>query len=187
MCSSDLPKRINWLDAQTEAANFFQAAGERNPDKSKGKEALLIAIRGEQKSGVVFWGWGGLANKVSRQAFSPSADEAIKKQFFEARLNVARCRKSLASKSESEKQKLLEMAKKDIVLTYKLYPELGGQVLKEQFDKLLKEIQKEIDPAIASKDNKGLAGIVDEEVQESSVPRKANEKNPAAAGVSAGK
>ncbi|TSA08114.1 MAG: hypothetical protein D4R77_03200 [Planctomycetaceae bacterium] len=181
------PKRINWLDAQTEAANFFQAAGERNPDKSKGKEALLIAIRGEQKSGVVFWGWGGLANKVSRQAFSPSADEAIKKQFFEARLNVARCRKSLASKSESEKQKLLEMAKKDIVLTYKLYPELGGQVLKEQFDKLLKEIQKEIDPAIASKDNKGLAGIVDEEVQESSVPRKANEKNPAAAGVSAGK
>ena len=100
---------------------------------------------------------------------------------------MARCRKSLASKSESEKQKLLEMAKKDIVLTYKLYPELGGQVLKEQFDKLLKEIQKEIDPAIASKDNKGLAGIVDEEVQESSVPTKANEKTPAAAGVSAGK
>lgn len=58
---------------------------------------------------------------------------------------------------------------------------------KEQFDKLLKEIQKEIDPMISTKDNKGLAGIVDEEVQESSVPTKANVKTPAAAGASAGK
>ena len=47
------------------------------------------------------------------------------------------------------------MAANDIAITYKLYPELGGPAMYKQFDKLLKEIEKErgISPT------KGLAGL----------------------------
>ncbi|MFO0423981.1 MAG: hypothetical protein ACK52C_10030, partial [Planctomycetia bacterium] len=64
-------------------------------------------------------------------------------KFFAARLNVAKCRLALARGSETDREKLLQMAANDIAITYKLYPELGGPAMLKQFDKLLKEIEKE--------------------------------------------
>jgi hypothetical protein len=47
------------------------------------------------------------------------------------------------------------MASNDIAITYKLYPELGGPAMYKQFDKLLKEIEKERGNA----STKGLADL----------------------------
>ncbi|NBP80343.1 hypothetical protein EBU58_06425, partial [bacterium] len=36
-------------------------------------------------------------------------------------------------------------AERDITVTYRLYPELGGERMKAEFDALLKQIQKELE------------------------------------------
>jgi hypothetical protein len=93
----------------------------------------------------VIWGWGGIANKLARQAFAGNDEKALdaRTKFFAARLNVAKCRLTRAKVSETDRDKLLQMAANDIAITYKLYPELGGPSTYKQFDKLLKEIEKE--------------------------------------------
>ena len=90
------------------------------------------------------WGWGGIANKIQRQAFSSSDEKAMKArgQFFAARLNVAKARLARAGHSQ-DRDKLLQMAENDIAITYKLYPDLGGESSRRQFDKLLRQVQKE--------------------------------------------
>jgi hypothetical protein len=54
-----------------------------------------------------------------------------------------------------DREKLLEMAFNDISITYKLYTELGGPATYKQFDKLLKEIEKQRGAPAP----KGLAGL----------------------------
>jgi hypothetical protein len=56
---------------------------------------------------------------------------------------VAKCRLQRAEASVEDRDNLLQMAANDVAITYKLYPELGGQSMYKQFDKLLKEIEKE--------------------------------------------
>ena len=145
------PKRQNSLDAQIQAAEFLQAAGEKSSaDKAKADGYLKQAIVGykrpataPQKGDVVVWGWGGIANKLARPAFSSDDEKALKArgQFFAARLNVAKCRMERAEVGQ-DRDKLLEMAQNDVAVTYKLYPTLGGEASRKKFDRLLKEIQK---------------------------------------------
>ena len=142
-------KRQNSIEAQILSAELMQRAGftiaAGTADKSKADEYFKQAIVGRKTGTTVVWGWGGVANKLSRQAFAGNDEKTVKlrNQFFTARLNIAGCRferAKLAKGSENGK-KLLEMALNDVIFTYKLYPELGGDVFRQKFDKLLKEIQ----------------------------------------------
>ena len=112
------------------------------------REKLRAASGGRTAGSSVAWGWGGIANRLSKQAFGGEDARAMKarEQFFEARLNVATCllkRALLSSKSPSEKQELLTKAAESIEVTRKLYPELGGAAFQQRFDRLQKDIQKE--------------------------------------------
>ncbi|MEI8319451.1 MAG: hypothetical protein WCH79_16035, partial [Planctomycetia bacterium] len=78
----------------------------------------------------------------ARQAADPKAADARAK-FFAARLNVVRCRLALLAKPGQDRAKLLQMAFNDVSVTYRLYPDLGGDSFRAQFDALLKQIQKE--------------------------------------------
>jgi len=142
-------KRQNSIEAQVLSAELMQIAGltiaAGTADKVKADEYFKQAIVGRKTGTSVVWGWGGLANKLSRQTGAGNDEKTVKlrNQFFTARLNIGICRfqrAQLAKGSENGK-KLLGMALNDVILTYKLYPELGGDVFRQQFDKLLKEIQ----------------------------------------------
>jgi hypothetical protein len=90
----------------------------------------------------VAWGWGGIANRLARQAADPKAVD-VRAKFFTARLNVVRCRLALLAKSPQDRAKLLQMVQNDVAITYRLYPDLGGDAVRSQFDSLLKQIQRE--------------------------------------------
>lgn len=138
------PSRQNLLDVQIQAAQLLQAAGEKSSDQEQASDFLKQAIAGRKKGTSVMWGWGGLSNKIARKAFAGNDEQALKAQaqFFDARLNVARCRLERAELPNQERDKLLEMAYNDVAITYKLYPGLGGEVMKKRFDKLLRQIQQ---------------------------------------------
>lgn len=160
------PKRQNSLDAQIQAAELLQAAGEKSADKAKAEQYFKEAIVGRKGGGSVVWGWGGISNKLARQAFAGSDERSLdaRSKFFTARLNVAKCRLARAEASEQDRDKLLQMAANDITITYKLYPELGGQSMYKQFDKLLKEIEKQR----GNLSSKGLADLKEAAAAEAS-------------------
>jgi len=150
-------KRQNSLDAQIQAAELLQAAGEKTADKAKAEQYLKEAIVGRRRGQAVAWGWGGIANKLARPAFAGADERALEARgkFFTARLNVAKCRLKRAEVATQDREKVLDMAFNDIAITYKLYPELGGKGMEKQFDRLLKEIEK----AQGKPAPKGLAGL----------------------------
>lgn len=151
-------KRVNWIDGQFEAARILQQAGEMADDASTANRLLTDAIVGRSDGPARFWGWGGLAQRLSRKAVVPSdGDEAAHtaaNQFFQARLELARCRKAIAERAPAARDDFLAKAERDIAVTYRLYPELGGREMRTAFDSLLKQIQEELgQPA------EGLAAI----------------------------
>ena len=72
----------------------------------------------------------------------------------EARLELARCRKAIAEKQPTGRDEALAKAQRDIEVTYRLYPQLGGDEMRAAFDALLKQIQKDL-----GKPADGLAAI----------------------------
>jgi hypothetical protein len=87
------------------------------------------------------WGWLKISQVAARAA---STDPKFRDTFFEARLNVAGCRYLAAVKSEgAAKQQNLAKAKQSILSMVQLYPELGGERWRGQFDALMKQIQAE--------------------------------------------
>lgn len=138
------PSRQNMIDPQIAAAKLAQASGETATDADAAAKGFREAVSGDTSGGRVSWGWGGIANKLVRQAFSGD-DERAKRaqaQFFDARLNLARARLAWAEKSPANRDKLLEMAFNDVAITYKLYPQLGGAATRERFDAVLRDIQR---------------------------------------------
>jgi hypothetical protein len=141
------PQRQNWLEAQIEAAELLVAAGRaaKNAGDAATADSMLREAAAGRKTGIVIWGWGGIANKVSRQAFAGTDAKALQARelFFQARLKVA---ESLLLRAEltsdaSEKTRLLETAETSISMTRKLYPDLGGTAMQQRFEKLLKSVQ----------------------------------------------
>ena len=139
--------RVNWVDGQFAAARILQQAGEAADDAATANALLTAAIVGRSDGPARFWGWGGLANRLSRKAVVPTgADEEARKaagQFFQARLELARCRVAIAEKTPTGRDEAFAKAERDITVTYRLYPELGGREMRKAFDSLLKQIQKE--------------------------------------------
>ncbi len=134
-----LQKSQMMIDAQIEAAYTYQAWGEVKSGYYK------LAITGSTKYREI-WGWGNLARRVARFVKANPVSERDKKFsriFHEARYNLALCRFSQAQASSGkEKSDLLEQAAKDIEVVARLYPKMGGTERFEQYDDLLKKIQK---------------------------------------------
>ncbi|MFM7243111.1 MAG: hypothetical protein ACKO40_02910 [Planctomycetaceae bacterium] len=127
---------------------MLEAAGRSlaDSDASKADALLREAAAGRKADPVQIWGWGGIANKLARQAFAGSDEAAMKsrEKFFEARLRVAQTLLARARlPGAADRDKRLDTAMSAIVMTRKLYPDLGGPVLEKKFEAVLKEIQKE--------------------------------------------
>jgi hypothetical protein len=95
------------------------------------------------------WGWGRISQLTSGK---PNLVDT----FFESRLELARCRylQAMLDKTPESKTKLLQRALSDITQTIKLYPELGGAAFTGQFDKLTRDLQRELKQNVV-----GLKGL----------------------------
>jgi len=129
-----LQQRERRVDVQVEAARTYQDWA-----KIKGKSGYyLMAIRGgnEQNGRYLVWGWGGIAKRVAYV-------ERFRNTYWEARYNVALCRKKLAQRQQgSEREKTLKMAELDIRRDYSLDPTMGEEAWYQKYDDLLKTIQQ---------------------------------------------
>jgi len=157
---AEAEKEIDWLladkrrqntpDLQVQAARMLQAAGERlaTADPEAADEKFRQATVGRKAGESVVWGWGGIANRLAKQAVGGEGERAAKsrEQFFEARLNIAACllrRATLGNKQDADKNAQLDKAAASIDATRRLYPDLGGKASAERFERLEKQIQKE--------------------------------------------
>ncbi len=126
----------NMLDAQIEGALAYeQWAPELKPAyQAESYDRALRGARPNAKKANIIWGWGKLSNMVSGK-------EQFRDTFFDARYHVALCRFK-QGKASGNNTKLFEQAVKDITQVYALYPDMGGAKKKEEFELLMKEIQK---------------------------------------------
>ena len=124
----------NTIPAQLEAAKTYQAWGDAG-DAKHFKTAIEGTRPGKNGANLI-WGFSKIANVMGK---NPNNAEL----FYEARYQVANSRFKFAMGSTGgDKTKLLEQAARDIQTTEKLYPALGGPVMKNNFNSLLKQIQK---------------------------------------------
>jgi hypothetical protein len=128
------------LPVQSDAARLYQdwgAAGKTH------HENYLRAIVGAQPDPArkknVIWGWGEIAQRAA-------GDAKYREQFHEARYNLALCRYNyaIAKDDAAQKKEQLIRAKSDISLTAGLYPDMGGETWRTQYDNLLKNVQREL-------------------------------------------
>lgn len=134
------------LTAQIEAAQNFQewSAG-KDPDLLK---KAIFGTDPDQRQKNIVWGWGNISKMLSSQMGNR---EDLQKIFFDARLQLATCRRliGLASPAGELRNKTLDQAVKDIRQAFLTYPELGGPETKAAFEKLIKTLQNDLGrPAI---------------------------------------
>jgi cellulose synthase operon protein C len=136
---SVLKESPTFLPAQMEAARMYQEWGAAGRDERDNYvRAMVGALPDKSKNGKnTIWGWGEIARVTANNA-------QFREQFYNARYNLALCRYSYAISQDDAKKKTdqLKQAKNDIGLTAGLYPELGGEEKKKQYDNLLKTIQQ---------------------------------------------
>lgn len=121
------------LAAQIEGATTFQAKGKVD------KLAYVRAIRGgelDSRGQNLIWGWMKLGTMTSK-------NPKFESTFHQARLNLAECRYLVGLQEPEEKRKAFwEQAWKDLWLTYKIYPKMGGPEMAAEYDELLKKVQQ---------------------------------------------
>jgi hypothetical protein len=89
------------------------------------------------------WGWLKISQVAARAA---GADPKFRDSFYEARLNISKCRYLAAMKAEGEgRRKDLLKAKQSLQSFAQLYPDLGGERWKPQFEALRQSIEREED------------------------------------------
>jgi tetratricopeptide (TPR) repeat protein len=130
-----LTDQPNQVYVQLEAARTLQQWGDDGPP-----DAYLKAIRGDRPAAPgqqnLIWGFGRLARIVA-------SSDSLRDVFFEARFRLAQCRFQYALQQPPEQRKTtLAEAERDIVLTARLYPSLGGEQRKAEYEKLLQEIRR---------------------------------------------
>ncbi|MBC8355923.1 MAG: hypothetical protein H8E66_28435 [Planctomycetes bacterium] len=122
------------LNVQVEAVKLIELWAKQPGQEEKYKEAI-VGVRKEGNPKPIIWGWGGISQKTA-------GNSKFKETFYEARLHLAQCRYDHAmTKDGAAKDELLKKAKQDVKITNQLYPELGGERMKPNYDSLLKKIQ----------------------------------------------
>src|SRR6185312_13789066 len=140
-----LKEKEAMLDVQRIAALTYQERGQREDPKFL-ENAILGGYKSKPTDRNRIWGWVRISTVAKNAA---RTNEKFRDSFFEARYNIARCRYLAALKQTGDARRQDLVKSKQGVLTLRqLYPDLGGDRWKPQFDKLLKDIQREeIKPA----------------------------------------
>ena len=137
--SSILKDKESRLDVQKEAAYTYQAWGEAE-DMSKLEHAIGGGYKLRSTGKNRLWGWVRIKNAVKPYM---DTNKSHRDTFFEAWLNIARCRYLIGTKSTgSEQAENFKKAKTTIRSISRQHPELGGEQWRLKFDKLTKEIQR---------------------------------------------
>jgi len=147
--SSILNEKETSLAVQRAAALTYQERGQREDPKFLENAihgGIVLKSTGQNR----IWGWLKISQATARAA---RTDEKFRDAFFESRLNVARCRYFAGMKLEGDaKLQDLIKAKQSIQSVAQLYPDLGGDKWKTEFDALMEEIDNAISEATPSKD-----------------------------------
>jgi tetratricopeptide (TPR) repeat protein len=138
--SAVLKEKETSLDVQRAAAITYAERGQREDPKW-----FENAIHGGNKAKAdgqnLVWGWVKISSMVAQAA---RKDKSFRDSFFDARLNIARCRYHAAMKKEGNARRDdLTNAKQGIESLSRVYPDYGGEKFKPQFEELLKDIQRE--------------------------------------------
>jgi hypothetical protein len=136
--SAVLKEKESSLAVQRAAAYAYQERGQ-----SENAKWLERAIHGGYRLRSTgqnrIWGWLKISNVAARAS---RADQKYRDTFFEARLNVAKCRYLAAMKqSGAAREQDLAKAKQSIQSFAQLYPEMGGDRWRAEFQALLKQIE----------------------------------------------
>ena len=132
------------LPVQVEAAYILQAWGQHDTRK------LHSAIRGvksrNKKTGnsvMLAWGWAGIAQRLQH---SPSSRKGAShySTYYEARFQLAYClfQQARRAMDNQKQEQLYTKAKREIMLTYRLSGDFGGNLWKNKFNDLLVKIQR---------------------------------------------
>jgi cellulose synthase operon protein C len=127
------------LPVQVEATKLYQDWGGTEKGQEDNYVRAIVGTSSDKAKNKknTIWGWGEIARMTAGNA-------QFRDQFHEARYNLALCRYhyAVAQTDAAKKKEQLQRAKSDIALTAGLYPDLGGETWKKQYDALLKNIQK---------------------------------------------
>jgi hypothetical protein len=145
-------KRQNSLEVQIMAAEVLQAAGRAAAQAGDGAKAdgLLREAAGGRKAPppIVIWGWNTIATRVGRQGTEGAGEKQRQNRdmFFEARLKGVECLLERARLPGQEKgrETRLKAAETVITMTHSSYPDLGGEGFAKRFERILKEVQREL-------------------------------------------
>jgi|GEM_PF-1923973 hypothetical protein len=136
---------------QQDAAKLFQKAAKNPSSFEQSQEYFRTAVAGSRvmltTGESVVWGWGVLANRISKVAFGDRSDlaESMRRLYFESRLSLAACRLEWAQSDIDAvtKVQLLHDAEAGIKMESQLHPDLGGIAFKKRFEVLHITIQQE--------------------------------------------
>ncbi|HTN74584.1 MAG TPA: hypothetical protein VL096_05035, partial [Pirellulaceae bacterium] len=134
-----LKEKNQMVNVQVEAARTYQDWAASSKD---GKYYYNAIMGGETKmpgkNEPIIWGWGGMGK---RTASAP----AFRDTFLESRLNLARSRYLMAKLQPKAKQiDMMQSAKRDVKNTSIVVKDYGGEVWRNRYDSLVKEIQKDL-------------------------------------------
>ncbi|MGE0610200.1 MAG: tetratricopeptide repeat protein, partial [Pirellulales bacterium] len=137
------------LEAQLEGAQTYQAWAKAE-NKMSYYDSAIAGGRKDRKTRVpLFWGWARIASMVQ-------GDPKYEAIFHEARFNLADCHfRQAMMQSSPDKEKTLNIAARDIIITYKLFPKMGGPEQLSKYNRLLKTIQS----AQGNRQPDGLEGL----------------------------
>lgn len=132
---SVLKDRPMMLPAQVMGAETYQAKGAI--DKDAYAYAILGGPEKDTNNQSVIWGWA----KLSKLTMN---NDKFADTFHQARLRLAECRYryGMLNKNKAKRRKTINAAREDLWITYKLYPDLGGQEQAEEYNRMLKQIQR---------------------------------------------
>jgi tetratricopeptide (TPR) repeat protein len=127
------------LAVQRAAALAYQDRGQ-NEDFKFFDSAILGGYKTKETGENRVWGWLKISQVTDRAA---ATNPKFKDAFYEARLHLSKCRylAALQQKGDQRKQSLTK-AKQSAQSFAQLYPELGGDRWKAEFEQLMKDIDQ---------------------------------------------
>jgi tetratricopeptide (TPR) repeat protein len=138
--SEILKQKESSLAVQRAAAMTYAERGQQEDAKWFEK-----AIHGGNKAKAdgqnLIWGWVKISTIAAQAA---RKDKTFRDSFFDARLNIAKCRYQAAMKKDGDARRDdLSNAKQGIQSLARVYPDFGGEKWKPLFEGLLKDIQRD--------------------------------------------
>jgi tetratricopeptide (TPR) repeat protein len=123
---------------QKAAAQTYQERGQR--ENAKWFENAIHGGHKLKSTGQNrIWGWLKISQVAQRAA---QQNPQYHDTFYEARANIARCRYLAAMKQKGDERKQnLNKAKQGIQSLAQVYPDMGGEKWRVEFDTLMKQIQ----------------------------------------------